>query len=71
MDVKIPAAITFAAYWLIALPLGYGLGIRGSLGAVGIWIGVAGGLACAAVFLAVRFARLTRAVAPAGPDRVQ
>lgn len=60
-DVKVPAVITFAAYWVVALPLGYWLGVRGPLGAVGMWIGIASGLACAAVFLAVRFARLTRA----------
>jgi multidrug resistance protein, MATE family len=59
-DVKIPAIITFAAYWVVALPLGYLLGIRGPFGAVGMWIGIASGLACAAVFLATRFARLTR-----------
>jgi MATE family multidrug resistance protein len=59
-DVKIPAIITFTAYGLIALPLGYTLGIHGSLGAVGVWIGIAGGLAFAAIVLAVRFTRLTR-----------
>jgi multidrug resistance protein, MATE family len=59
-DVKIPAIITFAAYWIVALPVGFFLGVRGPLGAVGMWIGIASGLACAAVFLAVRFARLTR-----------
>jgi multidrug resistance protein, MATE family len=58
-DVKVPAAITFAAYWVIALPLGYALGVRGPLGAVGIWVGIASGLAVAAVFLALRFRRLT------------
>lgn len=59
-DVKVPAVITFAAYWVVALPLGYLLGVRGPLGAIGMWIGIASGLACAAVFLAVRFTRLTR-----------
>jgi MATE family multidrug resistance protein len=29
-DVKVPAAITFVAYWLVALPVGYLLGILGS-----------------------------------------
>ncbi|HVU34340.1 MAG TPA: MATE family efflux transporter [Opitutaceae bacterium] len=58
-DVRIPAIITFTAYWVVALPLGYVLGIRGPYGAVGMWIGIAGGLAFAAVFLASRFARLT------------
>ncbi len=65
-DVKVPAVITFAAYWVVALPLGYLLGVRGPLGAVGMWIGIASGLALAAVFLAVRFTRLTRAGGPIG-----
>jgi MATE family multidrug resistance protein len=60
MDVKVPTVITLVAYWGIALPLGYLLGIRGSFGAPGIWTGIASGLACAAVFLTVRFARKTR-----------
>lgn len=60
-DVKIPTAITLLAYWGLALPLSYTLGIRGPLGAVGIWSGIAGGLAFAALFLSARFARLTRA----------
>lgn len=59
-DLKVPAVITFAAYWAVALPLGYTLGIRGGFGAVGVWVGIASGLALAAVFLAARFARLTR-----------
>lgn len=60
-DVRVPAMITFVAYWVIALPLAYGIGVRGALGAVGVWSGIASGLAFAAVFLTVRFARLTRA----------
>jgi len=60
-DVKVPTWITFAAYWVVALPLGYALGIRGGLGAVGMWIGIASGLSLAAGLLAWRFARLTRA----------
>ena len=59
-DVKIPTIITFVAYWGVALPLGYMLGIRGPYGAPGVWTGIATGLAFAAVFLTVRFARLTR-----------
>lgn len=59
-DVRVPAFITFAAYWVIALPVGYILGIRGDYGAVGIWSGIAIGLALAAIFLSWRFAKLTR-----------
>jgi MATE family multidrug resistance protein len=58
-DVRIPTLITFVAYWLVALPAGYLLGLKAGLGALGVWIGLAAGLACAAVLLAVRLARAT------------
>jgi MATE family multidrug resistance protein len=64
-DVRVPAAITFVAYWVIALPAGYLLGIRGAFGPAGIWMGLAAGLAAAAVLLGARFIRLTRPGAPA------
>jgi MATE family multidrug resistance protein len=59
-DVRVPAAISFIAYWLLAIPGGYALGLHTSLGAVGIWIGLAAGLAIAAVLLATRFLLLTK-----------
>jgi MATE family multidrug resistance protein len=59
MDVRVPALITLIAYWVVALPLGYALGIRGPFGAIGVWSGIASGLAFAAIFLALRFARLS------------
>jgi MATE family multidrug resistance protein len=59
-DVNVPAGITFVAYWVIALPLGYFLGFRGGFGAAGIWSGLAAGLAAASVMLGLRFLRLTR-----------
>jgi MATE family multidrug resistance protein len=59
-DVKLPAVITFVAYWLVAIPGGYLFGVHGKFGAVGIWMALAAGLGVAAVFLAWRFARLTR-----------
>lgn len=65
LDVKIPTLITIVAYWGIALPGGYGFGVRGAFGAMGIWSALAAGLAVAAVFLALRFARLTRGTAVA------
>lgn len=60
MDVRIPAIITCIAYWGVALPLGYVIGVRGPFGAVGVWSGIASGLALAAVFMMWRFVRLTR-----------
>ncbi len=59
-DVRIPALITLVAYWGVALPLGYLLGIRGSFGAVGVWSALAAGLAFAAIALTARFLRRTR-----------
>ena len=58
-DVRVPTLITFVAYWVIALPLGYGLAFHTSLGPVGVWAGLATGLGLAAVLLAWRFHRLT------------
>jgi len=58
-DVKVPTVITFIAYWVISLPLGYTLAFHTSLGPIGIWAGLAGGLACAAMLLSRRFHRLT------------
>ncbi|HEY1111475.1 MAG TPA: MATE family efflux transporter [Opitutaceae bacterium] len=60
MDVRIPAIITCIAYWGVALPLGYIIGVRGPFGAVGVWSGIASGLALAAIFMTWRFVRLTR-----------
>ena len=53
-DVKVPTGITFVAYWLIALPTGYFFGVRG-IGPLGVWVGLAVGLAAAAILLALRF----------------
>ncbi len=54
-DVKIPAFITFIAYWVVGLPMGYLLGIRLKLGASGIWYGLTLGLMTAAFLLYFRF----------------
>ncbi len=59
-DVRVPAAITFVSYWLLAIPGGYVLGLHTPLGAVGIWIGLAAGLAIAAGLLAWRLLFLTK-----------
>jgi len=61
-DVKLPTVITFVAYWVIALPGGYGLAFHTPLGPLGVWAGLAGGLAFAAVLLAWRFHRKTAAM---------
>lgn len=47
-DVRIPTIITFIAYWIISIPLGYLLGTYFEMGALGVWIGLAVGLATSA-----------------------
>jgi MATE family multidrug resistance protein len=63
-DARVPALITFVAYWVLALPVGYLLGVRGGYGAPGIWTGLAIGLAIASTCLGLRFVRLTRPGSP-------
>ncbi len=63
-DVKVPTLISFVSYWVVALPLCYGLGIVGKSHALGVWWGLAFGLAFAGALLATRFFHQTRAVRP-------
>lgn len=54
-DVNYPTIITFLAYWVLGLPVGYWLGIHFGMGAIGVWCGLVLGLAAAALLLFVRF----------------
>jgi MATE family multidrug resistance protein len=54
-DVTYPTAITFIAYWIIGLPVGYWLGLHLNLGAIGVWFGLVLGLATASLLLFLRF----------------
>ena len=59
-DVKVPMYITFVAYWIIGFPVSIYLGLYTDLGAVGIWLGLVAGLTAAAIFLYLRFEKLTK-----------
>ncbi|MDF3076223.1 MAG: efflux family protein [Sphingobacteriaceae bacterium] len=59
-DVNIPTFITFLAYWIVGLPVGYLLGITLGLGANGIWMGLTLGLLVSALFLFMRFQALSK-----------
>ena len=59
-DVTLPMGVTFVAYWVIALPLGYYLGIVREIGGTGVWIGLASGLCFAAFLLTGRLWLKTR-----------
>ncbi|WP_026898382.1 MATE family efflux transporter [Daejeonella oryzae] len=54
-DVNIPTIITFIAYWVIGLPVGYLLGIKLDIGVYGIWFGLTLGLFVSAALLFIRF----------------
>lgn len=54
-DTSGPMAVTLTAYWAIALPFGSWLAFSRGLGAVGMWEGLACGLAIAALLLVRRF----------------
>lgn len=54
-DTRIPMLIGIVAYWGIGLTSGYLLGIQFQLGALGLWWGLAIGLAVAAIILTWRF----------------
>lgn len=60
-DTRGPMQITLVAYWLVALPLGYALGMGilsgGPGGAEGLWTGLVIGLMLAAVLLNLRLNR--------------
>jgi MATE family multidrug resistance protein len=58
-DVKVPAAITFMAYWIIGLPVGFLLGFSFGYGVAGIWIGLLIGLTLSATLLTYRFYKLS------------
>lgn len=59
-DVKAPTIITFTAYWIIGLPVGYILGFPYGYGVEGVWIGLSLGLFCSATFLTLRFNQKSR-----------
>ncbi|WP_300671148.1 MATE family efflux transporter [Soonwooa sp.] len=58
-DVKIPSIITFVAYWVFTIPLGYYLCYTLKMGAFGMWIALGLGLTISAVFLVIRFLKLS------------
>lgn len=63
-DTKIPMLITVFCYWVIGMGLSLTLGVFGPMGPAGLWAGLVGGLAVAAVVLNARFWRLTRHLPP-------
>lgn len=58
-DVRVPAMLGFAGYWLAAIPLAVVLAFFAGFGPLGVWWGLACGLTIAAVVLGIRLWRKT------------
>ena len=54
-DVKVPSLISFVAFWIIGVPLGYWLAVHQGWNATGIWVGYLVALIIQAVFFVWRF----------------
>jgi MATE family multidrug resistance protein len=58
-DTRVPIFITFFAYWIVGMPVGWWLSITRHWGMVGMWIGLIVGLGLAGGLLLVRFIRIS------------
>ncbi len=56
-DTRVPMIYALIGYWVLGFPLGLLLAFKGGFGGVGIWMGLAFGLAFVAVFLLARWHR--------------
>ncbi|RVV98479.1 MATE family efflux transporter [Mesobaculum littorinae] len=56
-DTRVPMVIAAFSYWALGVPASYLLAFHTPIGGVGIWIGMALGLACAGSLLMLRFWR--------------
>ena len=56
-DTTVPMFVAVIAYWAIGIPACYVLGFVLGWGGVGVWLGLVAGLACAGIFLMLRFWR--------------
>jgi multidrug resistance protein, MATE family len=59
-DTRVPMLIAVFSYWGVGLPAAYLFGFPAGLGGIGIWIGLASGLAVAALLMNWRFAQRER-----------
>jgi len=59
-DTRVPMLFTFVGYWVIGTGVGLWLAFRAGWGGVGIWTGLAIGLAMVAVLMLVRWVRRER-----------
>jgi MATE family multidrug resistance protein len=66
-DTRAPMLLALGGYWLCGLPVAYVCGFMLGLRGVGVWLGLATGLAVVAVVLTARFALRERLALVRGP----
>jgi MATE family multidrug resistance protein len=59
-DTSVPMGMAIVSYWIIGIPVAYWLAFTLKWGGVGLWAGLAIGLACASFGLIGRFLILYR-----------
>jgi MATE family multidrug resistance protein len=59
-DTRVPAMLAAAGYWVVGFPTSALLAFRAGMGGVGVWWGLAIGLAVVAILALIRFARRER-----------
>ena len=59
-DTKVPLVVALVGYWVVGFPVSYVFGFPLGFRGVGIWMGLAAGLAVVAVVLTARFAMRDR-----------
>jgi MATE family multidrug resistance protein len=62
-DTRVPMLLATLGYWGIGFPVGYWLALKLGLGPLGLWWGLAAGLATVAMLMVARFHWKSRAVA--------
>lgn len=55
-DTKIPMFVALIGYWAVGMPIAWHLGDESRLAGIGVWAGLASGLAIVAIVLTLRFA---------------
>ena len=65
-DVARPSVLSFIAFWIIGIPLGYWLAVHQGWNAKGIWVGYLVALLVQAAFFLRRFHKMTLILTPLG-----
>ena len=59
-DTRVPMLLNIVAYWLLAFPLAWYLGVQREIGPQGVWVALVVGLTAGAALLNARFWVISR-----------